>query len=164
MKHKHHIIPRYAGGSDDKDNLVDLTPTQHSMWHYAEWLRKRDHRDLCAHKMILGDVKNPEFRSARSKAFGHIGGKAVHKKHPNLSFENGVKGNKAQRAKFEKEGRTIAEKTWSVTTPEGEQLVVTNLAKFCRENNLLKNKMCLVAKGVHQQHRGYRVAPVGISL
>jgi len=37
----------------------------------------------------------------------------------------------------------------------GETLEVSNLKKFCRENNLLPNKMCLVGKGIHKHHRGY---------
>ena len=30
---KHHIIPRCMGGTDDKDNLVDLTPEEHYLAH-----------------------------------------------------------------------------------------------------------------------------------
>jgi len=29
----HHILPRCLGGSDDKDNLVDLTPEEHYLCH-----------------------------------------------------------------------------------------------------------------------------------
>ena len=25
MKHKHHIIPKHAGGTDDPDNLIELS-------------------------------------------------------------------------------------------------------------------------------------------
>jgi hypothetical protein len=30
---RHHIIPRCVGGSDDKENLVDLTPEEHYLAH-----------------------------------------------------------------------------------------------------------------------------------
>lgn len=33
-KERHHIIPRSLGGSDDKDNLVDLTAREHFLCHY----------------------------------------------------------------------------------------------------------------------------------
>jgi len=33
MKHKHHIIPRHAGGSDDPSNIVELTPEEHALAH-----------------------------------------------------------------------------------------------------------------------------------
>lgn len=32
-KHKHHIIPRHAGGSDHPDNLVELTVQEHAEAH-----------------------------------------------------------------------------------------------------------------------------------
>src|SRR6056297_620137 len=32
-KEKHHIIPRSIGGSDGKDNLVDMTARQHFIAH-----------------------------------------------------------------------------------------------------------------------------------
>ena len=47
-KHKHHIIPKYEGGSDDPSNLVALSVTQHAMWHFAEWQRKGREEDRIA--------------------------------------------------------------------------------------------------------------------
>lgn len=32
-KESHHIVPKCLGGSDDKDNLVDLTPEEHYLAH-----------------------------------------------------------------------------------------------------------------------------------
>ena len=160
MRHNHHIIPRYAGGSDEPENLVSLTPIQHSMWHWAEFQRKGDYKDYCAHKMILGDVHNPDFRRARNIAFQdkiQEGSRKWREANPGIMTRIGKLGYNAQREKFKREGRTIAEQLWIVTTPKGEVIEVRNLAKFCRENNLLKNKMSEVAKGVWQQHRGYKV-------
>ena len=31
--HKHHIIPRHAGGSDDPSNLIELTTEEHALAH-----------------------------------------------------------------------------------------------------------------------------------
>ena len=45
MKHTHHIIPRYAGGSDDPSNLVELTITEHAEAHkklYEEYGKEED--------------------------------------------------------------------------------------------------------------------------
>ena len=158
MKHKHHIIPKHRGGTDDPSNLVEITPTQHAMFHFCEWKLWGDYKDFCAYKMILGDVKNPEFRSARTKAFSYI---LVQKAREagvynfEISRERGIKGNKAQRDKFEEEGRTIAEKSWILTKETGETVEVTNLAKYCRENNLSKSHLCNVAKGNRKSHKGY---------
>ena len=33
MKHKHHIIPKHAGGTDDPSNIVELTVEEHAEAH-----------------------------------------------------------------------------------------------------------------------------------
>jgi hypothetical protein len=33
LKHIHHIIPKYLGGTDDPSNLVELTVEQHAEAH-----------------------------------------------------------------------------------------------------------------------------------
>lgn len=67
MKHDHHIIPRYEGGSNLQENLVELTITQHSMWHYAEWTRKKDDRDYLAWKCLSGQIGKEEIQKIKSK-------------------------------------------------------------------------------------------------
>lgn len=37
MKHKHHIIPRHAGGTDDPSNIVELTIEEHAEAHRKLW-------------------------------------------------------------------------------------------------------------------------------
>jgi hypothetical protein len=38
IKHKHHIIPRHAGGSDDPSNLIEVTIEEHAKLHYDRYL------------------------------------------------------------------------------------------------------------------------------
>jgi len=33
MKHKHHIVPKHMGGSDDPSNLIELTIEEHAEAH-----------------------------------------------------------------------------------------------------------------------------------
>jgi hypothetical protein len=35
--HKHHIIPRYMGGTNVAENLVEITVTQHAMYHFCNY-------------------------------------------------------------------------------------------------------------------------------
>lgn len=46
-------------------------------------------------------------------------------------------------------------KKWEITTPDGQILIIDNMAKFCRENGLHNGAMTEVAKGRVKQHLGY---------
>lgn len=40
--HKHHVIPKHAGGSDDPGNITPPIPVvRHSMFHWCEWPSSR---------------------------------------------------------------------------------------------------------------------------
>ena len=54
MRHKHHIVPRYRGGSDDPSNLVDVSINQHIMFHFCEYQLHGDIRDKLAYKGLSG--------------------------------------------------------------------------------------------------------------
>lgn len=52
-------------------------------------------------------------------------------------------------------GKVYTSKTYSITTPDGETLKVTNLAKYCRENKIQNSHMTEVAQGKRKSHKGY---------
>jgi len=159
MTHRHHIIPKHRGGTDDPENIVEVTPTQHAMFHFCEWKLWGSYKDFCAYKMILRDVKNPEFRRARCIAFQDVmqeGAKKWRKNNSEKVRESGVRGNKFQREKLKKCNREIAQQKWEVITPNGETVIIENIAKFCLENNLQKSKMTLVSQGERKKHKGYK--------
>jgi len=60
MKHKHHIIPKYMGGSDDPSNLIEVTITQHIMWHFANWQRMGNYQDKLAYKLLANTDASEE--------------------------------------------------------------------------------------------------------
>jgi hypothetical protein len=45
---------------------------------------------------------------------------------------------------------------WVVVKPDGEELEITNLTAFCRENNLNSGNMVQVAKGTVKQCKGWK--------
>lgn len=53
--------------------------------------------------------------------------------------------------------KTVAahSKTYYLTTPAGEDIVVTNLSKFCRENNLDQRNMSKMYNGLQKTSKGY---------
>lgn len=71
--HKHHIIPKHAGGSDDPSNLVELTVEEHAEAHrklfeqYGRW------QDEVAWKGLAGIIGHEEsVRLAKSCAMREL--------------------------------------------------------------------------------------------
>src|SRR3990167_8023893 len=51
-KELHHVVPWYAGGTDEWYNIIALTPEEHQRAHMDRWEKFGDFRDLCAYYMI----------------------------------------------------------------------------------------------------------------
>jgi hypothetical protein len=73
-KHKHHIIPKHMGGSDDESNLIELTVKEHAEAHLKLYEKYNKHEDLCAYYMLSGNVE--KFR----KVYCKLGGLASYEK------------------------------------------------------------------------------------
>ena len=58
--HKHHIIPKHMGGSDDPSNIIELSVTEHAKAHYELYEKFGKKEDLCAYHMLSGNFE--EFR------------------------------------------------------------------------------------------------------
>ncbi len=52
--HIHHIVPRYLGGSNDRENLVSLKIKDHAFAHWLLYKLLRNKEDKIAYKMLLG--------------------------------------------------------------------------------------------------------------
>lgn len=73
MKHIHHIIPRHMGGTDDPENLIELTREEHAMAHlklYEEYGKKED---LGAYYLLSGQTD--EAAKISSSLGGAVQGK-----------------------------------------------------------------------------------------
>ena len=57
--HKHHIVPRHSGGTDDPDNIVELTIEDHMIAHLVRWKMYKHHGDYLAYVMLAGICKQP---------------------------------------------------------------------------------------------------------
>lgn len=69
MTHKHHIIPKYMGGSDDTSNLIELTVEQHAEEHRILFEKYGLWQDEIAWKGLLGLISKEEIvRRVQSEA------------------------------------------------------------------------------------------------
>jgi len=59
--HKHHIIPRHAGGTDDPSNIVKLTVAEHAEAHRVLYEKHGKKEDWLAWKGLTGEVGKEEI-------------------------------------------------------------------------------------------------------
>ena len=60
MKHKHHIIPKHMGGTDDTENLIEVTVDEHANLHKQLWEDLGYWQDEIAWKGLSGQISSFE--------------------------------------------------------------------------------------------------------
>ena len=60
-KDKHHLVPKHRGGKN-ADGLVEVTKTQHAMFHFCEWQLHKNKYDYIAWKTISGQIEGEAAR------------------------------------------------------------------------------------------------------
>lgn len=57
---------------------------------------------------------------------------------------------------FERKRVASLSDEWLITYPEGQQITILNLSKFCRDNGLSTTHMVKVSKGKNNHHKGFK--------
>lgn len=58
--HKHHIVPRYMGGTNAKENLVEVSVTQHAMYHFCNYQLWGNEEDRIAWRGLSGIISREQ--------------------------------------------------------------------------------------------------------
>jgi hypothetical protein len=61
-KHKHHIIPVHLGGTDDPDNLIELSVEEHAEAHKNLYKKHGNEFDLIAYRGLSGQITMTEAK------------------------------------------------------------------------------------------------------
>jgi len=94
MKHKHHIIPKHAGGTDDPSNLIELTVEEHAEAHRLLWEQNGQWQDMVAWKALSGHIGKEEI---------------IHEIHKNVNKGRIHSLETKEKMAAAKRGRTISE-------------------------------------------------------
>ena len=75
MKHKHHIIPRHLGGTDEPSNIVHLTIEEHANAHKRLYEEHGRWQDRLAWLGLSGQIGKEEIHAEiyKNRIPGHTG-------------------------------------------------------------------------------------------
>lgn len=88
--HKHHIVPRHMGGTDETDNLVEVSIEQHALLHKQLWEDLHHQEDYIAWQCLSGQISTQEatlsaIRLARQRYKGTKRGPLSEESKSNIS-------------------------------------------------------------------------------
>lgn len=69
LTHKHHIIPKHAGGTDDPENIIELTVEEHAEAHRILFEKYDRWQDYIAWKALSGLIDKEEIRREMSRLY-----------------------------------------------------------------------------------------------
>ena len=81
LKHKHHIIPKHMGGSDEPSNLIELTREEHAEAHLELYNLNGKKEDLGAYYLLSGQtdeamkircILGGKIQGPKNSASGHM--------------------------------------------------------------------------------------------
>lgn len=87
-KHKHHIIPRHMGGTDDPSNLIELTVEEHADAHRKLYEQYGKREDYLAWKGLSGKI-GKEYIMNELASLGGKNSAKIQKENGSWHWHNG---------------------------------------------------------------------------
>ena len=170
ITHKHHIIPRHAGGSDDPANLVELTVEEHANAHKLLYEQEGRWQDKLAWQALSGQISMSEASKLATLKGGDKGRENLTEEGRKSHSARATRVNLARTPEQLKEigrkisvsmkGKRTLKHTYTVVSPDGAQHIVDDLITFCNYNSLSKSKMYSIASPNNEafghKHKGFQ--------
>jgi len=86
--HMHHIIPKYMGGSDAKENLVEVSVTQHAMFHFCNYQLWKNEEDKIAWCSLSGQISFDDAKIQAQRMGSKRGIESFRKLYKNPEYKN----------------------------------------------------------------------------
>ncbi len=120
LKHKHHIVPKHMGGSNDKKNIVELSVEEHANAHKELYETYGKNEDLIAWQ---GLSKMIDKQDLISKSLS-LGGKNSIKKHGSYFKGRKTSGNWAINPEHQAKCSLLS------SSPEAKEKAIKRLAEI----------------------------------
>jgi hypothetical protein len=120
---KHHIVPRYMGGTDDFDNLVVVSRTCHTIFHYCNWRLWNNKEDYIAYKGLSSQITKQDIIKQTASIAGR------------KSYENGTgifslteeEKKKASSKGGKKSGKYMSQSMWINDGTQNRRILKTEI-------------------------------------
>lgn len=159
--HKHHLVPKHAGGTDDSSNLVRVNIPMHAMLHRIRYEETGDEYDRIAWKALSGQITNQEANRLAQIQGGY----------DSRWNRVGVKHTEETKQKMRKPKANYDRKKWIADRTKnlydifnyktGEKVASgVHLKEWCRQNGI-SDSLYKTVTGQHKQMKGFYARPQG---
>jgi hypothetical protein len=144
MLHKHHIIPKHLGGTDDPSNLVELTVEEHAEAHRILYERDGRWQDYVAWQGLAQLDANFDAASESIRAGARKGNATMVARRKGKTMEEfyGPERTAEIKAKMYKDrkfGKTWQGKLYEIIHPDGTVEKVEGLRQWCLDRGYNPN-------------------------
>lgn len=133
---KHHIIPKYKGGIDDFSNIVTISRTCHTMFHYCNWRLWNNKEDYIAYRGLASQISKEEIIKQTSS----IGGKKCYENGIGLFSLTEEEKKKASSKGGKKAGKYMSQSMWINNGIQNKRILKTDLLPDGWEKGKVKKK------------------------
>lgn len=144
--HKHHIVPRYMGGTDDPDNLVELTIEEHAEAHRILYEQHGRWQDKVAWQGLAGLMDHQDILNEMYDARKGSGNTFYGKKHSEESKRKMSESKKGQGLGIPKNHGDKIKEFWKDKDHANKGKTPWNKGKSCpasMESKIKKSKPVL---------------------
>jgi hypothetical protein len=120
---KHHIVPKYKGGTDEFDNMITISRTCHTMFHYCNWKLWGNKEDYIAYRGLASQISKEEI----IKEISSMTGKRSYKNKTGL-FALSIEEKKIASSKGgKKAGKYMSQSMWINDGMQNKRILKTEI-------------------------------------
>ena len=120
---KHHIVPKYKGGTDEFDNMVTISRTCHTIFHYCNWKLWGNKEDYIAYRGLASQISKEEI----IKEISSMAGKRSYENKTGLFALSIEEKKKYSSIGGKKAGKYMSQSMWINNGTQNKRILKTDL-------------------------------------